>query len=584
MFPPEPKLEVEKEKKPLKQDTAAIQAMKTFEHKIEQVSNLVEKTQLADEHNQFEAVLESNGISTFIPADNTTIENEIIIENINPMTVFRELENEKSETTIDVRNVNKNLQKQRLANENQIFRDAPKTGNSGKSFSLSRCWKDVQTGHVRNKATHYLTPGENQLIKSPSVKRRQINWMNGNSDSESNTATNGQENSKTDNPVPWRRKESSSAKAPSLNLVGVKVTPVTSSVTQQNVVLQDITETSTKISRNLTKTDICDSQTPSQQLLILCPDQDRIPTNERESSKSPRKSKKEEVEEELDETIKALEQHVVNYGSIKSNDIATSTSLVTQAAVSVRDAAGAVREVAQNILKALTPERQMSVERKLQPKPDDVDVIRSDDNGAESEEEEDMSCYDDDFSMGIDLPMAAETSGNVTPIPTTGELEELSSVDEPTIIEVEVEDNDIKQRSDSRATPLKSLLKKPSFEVPEPSSSDTESDDDGKISPKKVHFSEIDQVKLMSQESLASMAASEGYEPTILNSLPTSIQCPSVAKIVNNKMLSEKQEELEKAMGNSNFKPHQTYGLVEIQPSGETKQIGMNTLYKNVFP
>ena len=138
--------------------------------------------------------------------------------------------------------------------------------------------------------------------------------MNGNSDSESNTATNRQENSKTDNPVPWRRKESSSAKAPSLNLVGgeyshlwkleeyrpytgtlpritqliskvsyfaVKVTPVTSSVTQQNVVLQDITETSTKISRNLTKTDICDSQTPSQQLLILCPDQDRIPTNER---------------------------------------------------------------------------------------------------------------------------------------------------------------------------------------------------------------------------------------------------------------------------------------------------------------
>ena len=70
----------------------------------------------------------------------------------------------------------------------------------------------------------------------------------------------------------------------------------------------------------------------------------------------------------------------------------------------------------------------MSVERKLQPKPDDVDVIRSDDNGAESEEEEDMSCYDDDFSMGIDLPMAAETSGNVTPIPTTGELEELRYV------------------------------------------------------------------------------------------------------------------------------------------------------------
>ena len=36
-----------------------------------------------------------------------------------------------------------------------------------------------------------------------------------------------------------------------------------------------------------------------------------------------------------------------------------------------------------------------------------------------------MSCYEDDFSVGIDLPLAVETSGNVTPIPTTGELEEL---------------------------------------------------------------------------------------------------------------------------------------------------------------
>ena len=69
-----------------------------------------------------------------------------------------------------------------------------------------------------------------------------------------------------------------------------------------------------------------------------------------------------------------------------------------------------------------------------------------------------------------------------------------SSVDEPTIIE---DDNVLLgQRPQSRATPLKSLLKKPSFEVPEPSSSDSESDD-GKISPKKVHFSEIDQVKIM---------------------------------------------------------------------------------------
>ena len=62
-----------------------------------------------------------------------------------------------------------------------------------------------------------------------------------------------------------------------------------------------------------------------------------------------------------------------------------------------------------------------------------------------------------------------------------------SSVDEPTIIED-------KPRPESRATPLKSLLKKPSFEVAEPSSSSDTESEDGKISPKKVHFSEIDQV------------------------------------------------------------------------------------------
>ena len=54
---------------------------------------------------------------------------------------------------------------------------------------------------------------------------------------------------------------------------------------------------------------------------------------------------------------------------------------------------------------------------------------------------------------------------------------------------------------DSRSTPLKSLLKKPSFEMAEPSSSsDCSEAEEGKVSPpspgpKKVHFSEIDQVR-----------------------------------------------------------------------------------------
>ena len=96
----------------------------------------------------------------------------------------------------------------------------------------------------------------------------------------------------------------------------------------------------------------------------------------------------------------------------------------------------------------------------------------------------------------------------MTPIPTTGELEELSSVEDLTIIEEIVPDElRSKSQQESRATPLKSLLKRPSFDNAE-TSSDSDSED-GKVSPKKVHFSEFDQVKLMSQDSLASMATSD---------------------------------------------------------------------------
>ena len=142
------------------------------------------------------------------------------------------------------------------------------------------------------------------------------------------------------------------------------------------------------------------------------------------------------VEEELDETIKALEKQV-NLNLLSKQQpphpsVTTTAGLgssvvilmitnslppppVTRAAVSVRDAAGAVREVAENILKSLTPERQ------TQP-----GFGQEGAEGESEEEEEEMSGYDDDFSVGIDLPLAVDsTSGNVTPIPTTGELEEL---------------------------------------------------------------------------------------------------------------------------------------------------------------
>ena len=84
----------------------------------------------------------------------------------------------------------------------------------------------------------------------------------------------------------------------------------------------------------------------------------------------------------------------------------------------------------------MTPERQIQNDSRSTLKPDlplppalDVSISSlkkpesCDHIGPESDEE--MSCYEDDFSVGIDLPLAVETSGNVTPIPTTGELEEL---------------------------------------------------------------------------------------------------------------------------------------------------------------
>ena len=82
--------------------------------------------------------------------------------------------------------------------------------------------------------------------------------------------------------------------------------------------------------------------------------------------------------------------------------------------------------------------------------------------------------------MGIDLPQGLDpTSGNVTPTPTTGELEELSisSAEQQTVVEdirstQGSQATDIRSSQGSRATPLKSLLKKPSVDL----SSDSESE------------------------------------------------------------------------------------------------------------
>ena len=82
-------------------------------------------------------------------------------------------------------------------------------------------------------------------------------------------------------------------------------------------------------------------------------------------------------------------------------------------------------------------------------------------------------------------------------------------------------------------TPLKSLLKKPSVDRDLVPDSDSSEEGCGHNSPKKGHFSEVDQIKLMSHDSLASMAASDCSDilpvqlcKTIMTSTPT----PSVPK------------------------------------------------------
>ena len=108
--------ETKKERKELLSDSVTIATLESRD-----IESAVENSQqIQQEDIQFQAVLDSNGIPEN-PVDLTTIENEIIFENIKPMEVFRGLEGNQDQME-NVRSINKNLQKQKLANENSFFR------------------------------------------------------------------------------------------------------------------------------------------------------------------------------------------------------------------------------------------------------------------------------------------------------------------------------------------------------------------------------------------------------------------------------------------------------------------------------
>ena len=211
----------------------------------------------------------------------------------------------------------------------------------------------------------------------------------------------------------------------------------------------------------------------------------------------------------------------------------------------IKNAAGAVREVAHALLKALTPtpdqkaddQEQISegIVKNVKNALQKLEEIPPSPRGSKrltespskrikpeqkrSDDEEDTEGYSEggeEFSCGIDLPTTQDCSGNVTPIPTTGELEDIS-MEESKATNPDEAVKGVNVVSNVRpVTPLKSLLKKHEDHDPPAAPEaadyddlDCEHDDEGRYSPKKVTFSEIDQIKLMSMESLVSTATSD---------------------------------------------------------------------------
>ena len=82
-----------------------------------EVNNQAETT-ISTEEQQLNLILEHNN-SRENNNTNIDFEKEITFENINPIKVFRSLEIKESD---NIRNVNRGLQKQKLADENKIFR------------------------------------------------------------------------------------------------------------------------------------------------------------------------------------------------------------------------------------------------------------------------------------------------------------------------------------------------------------------------------------------------------------------------------------------------------------------------------
>ena len=257
-------------------------------------------------------------------------------EDINPIKIFRCLE-KSSDSTEVIKNSNRKLQKPRLADENQIFRDK----NNENSFSLSHRWQSVQTGHVRNKASSYSKPDQNQNCKSPHNLRKNISTRGGEeklNDLSTLALTkrlneDNKETKEDESATPWRNSHRNLDSKPNLSLVSVSVTPSTkcnSSQSEQKSAKLNLEE----IKQNGEK---CHPALASEEKQIPAEETTTIKASLDANEISQFKNKTDTLEK-LDETIQELEQRVLDcqLGGGADQLVTTSASMVTQAAVTVR--------------------------------------------------------------------------------------------------------------------------------------------------------------------------------------------------------------------------------------------------------
>lgn len=175
---------------------------------------------------------------------------------------------------------------------------------------------------------------------------------------------------------------------------------------------------------------------------------------EQEQSEKERLQEIERKKELIEEQLEVERKHLAQLQHEESGlSHPSAKAAVFQSDEQVKQAAGGVKQVAKTLMESVQP------------------LVSTHSSGSE-EEEEGLGYSEgcDDLSIGLDLPTQSSGGGDDTPVPTTGELEDISLT--PALHEAILT---------PPTTPLRSLLKK------QPSFDDDELDGAKRV----VHFSDV---------------------------------------------------------------------------------------------